>query len=202
MAKKVCEPTLQPSSMEWCEGEVILPGIRPRLYFVPKSWIVKWPKLPKKLEADESMGALAVYKGDFTLQADNHWQFMDILVDKSPASSEVQGEKPSKTYLNKATLVLAQTDEDAAGFSRVANNSDYVYLVQQKNGKFRVIGNDMFQTDTSPALNLGSSTDGGDAGMSIEVSCTDICHLPFYTGSIVTEDGDANAPEVEDGEGE
>ncbi len=202
MAKQnKCEPSLSPSSMQWCEGTVVLPGIRPRLYYVPKSWIVKWPKLPVKLEADEGMCVLSVYKGNFKLAADKTWNYIDILENKSPATSEAQGEKPSKTYLNKGTLVVAKTDEDAAGFSRLANNSDYVYLIQQKDGKFRVIGNDMYQTETSASLNLGMGADSGDTGMSIEVSCTDICHLPFYVGEILTEDGDANAPEVDEEEG-
>lgn len=203
MAKKSkCEAALNPSSMEWCEGVAVIPGIRRRCYYIPKSYIVKWPKLPSKLADGETMGTLAVYQGDFVLAEGKYWSYIDILEDKSPATSEVQGEKPSKTFLNKVSMVTPHTDEEAAGFSRIANNSDYVYLPQQKDGKFRVIGNQMFSTETSPGLNLGTGADSSDAGMTIEVQCTDLCHLPFYAGVITTEDGDANAPEVEEPEGE
>lgn len=190
MAKN-CTSPISPQSLEWCEGQTNLPGLRTRLYYIPKSDIVKWPTLPNALADGDSMGELSTYKGNFTLAANKTWKYIDIIVDKSPATAEVQGSKPSKTFLNKATLTIAKTDEEAAGFARIANNSDYVYIVQQKDGKFRVIGNDMYQTNTDVALNLGGEATE-DMGTTIDITCTDICHLPFYKGEIVTEDGIIN----------
>jgi hypothetical protein len=190
MAKN-CTSPISPQSLEWCEGQTNLPGLRTRLYYIPKSDIVKWPTLPNTLADGDSMGELSTYKGSFTLAANKTWKYIDIIVDKSPATAEVQGSKPSKTFLNKATLTIAKTDEEAAGFARIANNSDYVYIAQQKDGKFRVIGNDMYQTNTDVALNLGGEATE-DMGTTIDITCTDICHLPFYKGEIVTEDGIIN----------
>ncbi|MBP3228191.1 MAG: hypothetical protein J6M53_05325 [Bacteroidaceae bacterium] len=33
------------ASLMFCKGKTVLPGVRNRLYFIPKAWIVKWPKL-------------------------------------------------------------------------------------------------------------------------------------------------------------
>ena len=106
-----------------------------------KIWIEKWPVLPD-IDGAESMAALATYEGDFVLAADKKWQYLEVLTTKSNITSDSQGEKPSKTILNKATLLYAGTDEEASGFCRQANNDEMIYLCQQRNGKFRVIGSE------------------------------------------------------------
>lgn len=196
MAKK-CDSAINPSSLNWCEGDTNTPGIRSRLWYIPKKQIQVWPTLPKTLAVGESMGKLAVYKGDYVLAADAVFLHMDIIINRSPVTSESQGNKPSKTFLNQGTFVVPQTDEEAAGFSRLANNGDYVYLIQETSGKIRVLGNEMYQTETTVGLALGSSATE-DMGTTINVQVTDICHAPFYEGQIVTEDGIIN--ETDSGE--
>ncbi|MDR1454609.1 MAG: hypothetical protein LBJ01_03060 [Tannerella sp.] len=182
---------ISPQSLEWCEGRVNLPGIRTNVYTIPKRDIVTWPVLPG--EFTTSMGELATYKGSFLLAEDKKWQKLQVLVDKSPVTSESQGSKPSKTTLVKATFVHPGTEEEATAFCGLANNDDYVYIVQTKPGKYRVIGNDMYQTETNPSQNLGgAATD--EMGTTLEVSVTDRMPAPFYTGLIETVDGDINEP--------
>lgn len=188
---KVCDPAVTPSSLNWCEGDTNTPGIRSRLYYIPKKNIVVWPTLPKTLAAGETMGVLATYKGSFTLVAAAVWLGMDIIISRSPVTAESQGSKPSKTYLNQATLVMPLTDKEAAGFSKLANNSDYVYLIQETSGSFRVLGNEMYQTETNVGLALGSGATE-EMGTTVTVQVPDICHAPFYEGEIVTEDGTIN----------
>jgi hypothetical protein len=160
------------------------------VYFIPKRDIVEFPTLPATFTTN--MADLATYSGDFTLAATKKWQKLQVLVDKSPVTSESQGAKPSKTTLVKATFVHPGTEEDATAFCRLANNDDYVYIVQTKPGKYRVIGNDMYQTETNPSQTLGgAATD--EMGTTLEVSVTDVSPAPFYTGVIETEDGDINA---------
>lgn len=187
MANK-CENTSLYESLEWCDGRTTLPGIRQRVYFIPKSEIVKWPKLPSIKEA-KSMGELATYQEDFVLAADKKWRSLDALDAKSNVTSESQGEKPSRTSLNKSTLKHAGTDEEATGFARQANIDNLVYLVQQRNKKFRVIGSDEFDADTKASQALGEGYTG-EAGTTLEIEATDVCPAPFYPGKIETEDGD------------
>lgn len=175
-------------SLEWCQGKPILPGIRKRLYYTPKRTIVKFPTLPGTVAVAGKMGDLATYEGDFVLTADTKWRYMDVLIGESPVTSDAQGDIPCVTSLNKATFKHPGTEEEATAFARQANNDDIVYLFQQKNGKFRVLGNEMYETVTKVKQELGSgATD--KAGTTSEIEVTDLCPAPFYKGKILTEEG-------------
>lgn len=186
-----CTTATDPNSLEWCEGQINLPGLRKKVFFTPKSNIVQWPTLPAALATGDTMGKLATYTGNFVLAAEKVFQSMEIIEDRSPATSEVQGTKPSKTYLNQIVLVVPNVDAESAGLSKLAANSDYVYLVQDKPGKYRVLGNEMYPTNTDVAMALGgAATD--EMGTTITASVTDTCHMPFYEGEIETADGTIN----------
>lgn len=175
--------------LDWCDGELNLPGIKRNVYCISKRNIVAWPTLPKTFATD--LGEIATYNGSFTLAAGAKWKKIGIIVDKSPVDSKSQGVRPSKSFLTTATFLHPGTDEAATGFARQANNDDLVYLVEQKNGKWRVIGNDMFQTNTDVDLKLGgAATD--EKGTTLTVTVTDVCAAPIYIGEIVTEDGTIN----------
>lgn len=185
---KVCTG-LSPQSLEWCEGALNLPGIRREVYAIPKRDIVKWPT--RKTTYTTDMKEIATLVGSFTLAEGKMFQVIHVLVDKSPVTAESQGSKPSKSFLNKATFVHPGVEEEAAAFCALANNDDYVYIVQTKPGKYRVIGNDMYQTETNPSQNLGAEATG-EMGTTLEVSVTDSIPAPFYTGEIETADGTIN----------
>lgn len=185
-------------SLKRCQGKTVLPGIRRKVYFIPVDDIVKWPKLPELDKEGVSMAELASYEGDFVLAADRKWKRIDVLTTDSDISSDSQGDKPSKSFLNKATLKYAGTDEAVTGFCRLANCDNLIYAIQQKNGSFRILGNDLFESNTKPAQTSGAKeTDA--SGTTIVVEVTDFCPSPFYHGKIETEDGDiyASTGEVE-----
>lgn len=186
---------LSPQSLDWCDGKINLPGIRRKLYAIPKRDIVAWPTLPETYVT--KMGEMATYTGSFTLAEDKVFLEIPIIVDRSPVTVESQGTKPSKSFINRATIVHPGVEEEAAAFCRLANNDDYVFIVQTKPGKYRVIGNDMYQTETNPSQALGA-TATDEMGTTLEISVTDYCPAPFYTGVIKTADGDINAPVVTD----
>lgn len=180
---------LSPQALEWCEGAVNLPGIRREVYTIPKRDIVQWPT--RKTTYTTEMSEIATLTGSFVLAETKKWQVINVLVDKSPVTSESQGTKPSKSFLNKATFVHPGVEEEAAAFCALANNDDYVYIVQTKPGKYRVIGNDMYQTETNPSQNLGAEATG-EMGTTLEVSVTDSIPSPFYVGQIETVNGIIN----------
>ena len=175
------------ASLMFCKGKTVLPGLRNRLYFIPKAWIVSWPTLREITGQTVSM--FSVYEGSFTLAADKKWMYIDIIDNKGKLESESQGDKPSRTFLNKLSVVHPETDELASSFCRQANSDDFVYLVQRRNGKFRVLGNPMFETDTKPKQDSGEGV-SGDFGTTIEIEVTDECPAPYYYGTIETVDGD------------
>ncbi|SHE57385.1 hypothetical protein [Dysgonomonas macrotermitis] len=190
MATK-CDTATSPTSLEWCDGQINTPGIRSEVFFTPRRNILAWPTLPSTLAAGETMGKMATYQGNFALAAETVWNRMDIIISRSPVTSESQGTKPSKTYLNQATIVVPNTDQDAAGFARLANNDDYVYIVQETGGKYRVLGNEMYQTETNVATALGAAATD-EKGTTLTIQVPDICPAPFYEGEIRTEDGIIN----------
>lgn len=167
----------------------MLPGIRGRVYYIPKRDIVSWPVLPEADGSeDQTMSDLATYEGDFTLAADKKWLPLDIVDKTSSISSEAQGDQPCITSLNKATFAHPGTKAAITAFCRQANSDDVVYIVFEKTGEARVLGNEMFQTTTKASQASGSSpTD--TAGTTIEVEVTDVCPAPFYPGNIVTAEG-------------
>ncbi|MDR1981343.1 MAG: hypothetical protein LBQ39_06980 [Tannerellaceae bacterium] len=183
---------LSPQSLEWCEGKMNPPGIRTHVFAIPKRDIVGWPTLPETITTN--MKELVVFTGAFVLAENKKWQKIKVLVERSPVTSASQGTKPSKTFVNSATFVHPGVEEDATAFCRLANNDDYVYIIQTKPGKYRVIGNDMYQTETNPSQALGASATD-EMGTTLEITVTDICPAPFYTGIIETVDGDINAPD-------
>ena len=177
------------SSLGFCKGKPLLPGIRTRVYYIPKSDIVKFPTLPDK--ATENMASLATYTGSFELEAEKKWKYIDLIDNKGKIESESQGDFPARTFINKITLVHPETDEEATGFARQANAADFAYLVQTRNGKFRVLGNESFRTDTKPKQDSGEGV-SGDFGTTIEIEVTDVCPAPYYTGEIATDEGTIN----------
>ena len=176
------------ASLDFCEGSVVLPGIRKKAYYIPKRDIAAWPVLPKASASGSTMASLPVYTGNFTLAADKTWLPLMTLDARNNVRTEATGEKPSRLNNNQATLVHPGTAEEAAGFAMQANNDDMVYLVQGRDGKFRVIGNEEFATDTQVGITLGEGVQG-EAGTTLEVAVLDKAPLPFYPGNIVTPDG-------------
>jgi hypothetical protein len=186
MAKTVCSTIQQ--SLAWCQGTPELPGIKRRIYYISKDQIVAWPSLTY-----DALGRLtsAAYTGSFVLAADATWKFIDILTDKSQLTSEAQGEFPSQTQLNKLTAVHPDVEEDATIGAANFNNTDNVYIVPTMSGKYRVLGNDMYQGKATYAQDLGQGATG-TASSTLTVEHTDLIPAPFYQGDIVlsANDGD------------
>ena len=179
------------SSLRYCSGKPKLPGIKRGVYFISANDIVKWPKLPN-IEDASSMADSAVLVGDFGLAADAKWKRMDVLTTDSDISSESQGDAPSKTFINKVNLKHAGCNEEVTGFCRMANSDNLVYLIEQRDGGIRVVGNNMFETNTKPSQASGAK-ETDSSGTTIAVEVTDVCPAPFYKGKIETEDGDIDA---------
>ena len=194
MAKQ-CSSAAVYDSLNFCPGTSILPGIRQKIYAISKRDIEEWPTLPSEPTAPSQgaspdMKTIAVYSGNFTLASDKKWKYIGLAPNKGKITSEPQGDYPARTFLNKIDgAVHPETDEYAAAFSRQALTADMVFLVQQRNGKFRVVGCEAFPTTVNPSMDSGEGIDG-DFGTTFAVEATDVCPAPFYPGKIETEDGD------------
>lgn len=175
-------------SLDFCKGKTVLPGIRQVVYFIPFDQIVSFPKLPDLDDDDADMEKIATYEDNFVLVADAKFRTLDVLTASSNITSASQGEKPSKTFLNSSTLKHAGTSAKATGFCRMANADNLIYVVQQRDGQFRVLGNDKFESNTNPSQDSGMNVTDA-SGTQLEITVTDVCPAPFYVGILPTEKG-------------
>ena len=175
-------------SIEACPGRSVLAGIRRRLFFIPKSDIVKWPTLPKLNatgdDAAKDMGALATYVGSFTLKADATWKFIDLKDNASNVTHDTVGELGSQIIENKATAIVAGNSKELAGFGRQSKNDDLVYVYQERDGAFRVLGNDMYSTDTKNSSDTAAEATGAKT-TTFTIAVYDDCPAPYYEGDLV-----------------
>ncbi len=173
-------------SLGWCQGTPELPGVRRRIYYLAKAFIVGYPTLPRD---ERGRPTSSVLQGAYTLAADAKWKYIDILPDKSQATSEAQGELPSQTQLNKLTAVHPGVGEEASAAAAYINNTDNVFIIQDMKGNYRVFGNDKWQTKATVAQDLGQGATG-TTSTTISVEATDEVPAPFYVGKLETEEGD------------
>ena len=180
-----CSAPLQ-RSLNWCQGQPVLPGIRRRIYYTSKQNIVNWP-----VYSTDTGGryAFATTTGNFTLKAEAVWYYIDVLAEKSTLTSEPQGEAPSQTQLNKLTAVHPGVGAEASAAACYLNNSDNVFLVQDMNGMWRIVGSRFYETKTTVSQDNGQGATG-NASTTISVEATDVCPAPFYQGTLTTEDGE------------
>ena len=172
-------------SIEACPGKKRLPGIRRRLYYKNRRAIAAFPKLP---DADDEnvtdMATLAQYKGDFTLEAEEYWQFIDLKDEASNVTFEPVGEDGSQLYNNQANAVVAGQDDEVKGFARQALNDDIVYVYQDRAGKFCVLGNEMFKCHTKPSGDTAAEATGACI-TSFAIQVYDECPVPTDKGKLM-----------------
>lgn len=172
-------------SLDWCMGTPELPGIKRRVYYISKNQVAQWPTFVRD---DSGRVTSSTLSGSFTLVADAKWHFIVILADKSQLTSDAQGEVPSQTQLNKATLVHPGVGPEATAAAAYLNNSDNVFVVEDMKGNFRVLGSERWLTKTTVAQDNGQGATGSTS-TTISIEATDEIPSPFYVGNLETEDG-------------
>lgn len=179
-----CETQSVYESLEQCPGQRVMPGIRRRLYYINKIDIAAWPALPRPGEENKTMADMAIYDGSFTLKADKYFQFIDLKPEASDVTFEPVGDGiGSKLVNNQANAIVSGMPDEIKGFARQALNDDLVYVYQQADGKFCVIGNEAYTCNTSPSGTTGSSpTDATTTTLALQ--CYDECPVPTYTGRL------------------
>ena len=115
-----CASTALYESLVHCKGTTVLPGLRPHIFYIAKSYIVTFPTPPNTVPSEGSMGSLATISENFVLKADAKWKRIDIVASASNVNSESQGEAPSKTFNNTGAFRYPGNNAAAAAFCRQA----------------------------------------------------------------------------------
>lgn len=173
--------------IEFCLGDKSLPGTRNHGYFVPRRDIKTFPR-PAGPTENGKLEDVAVIKTNIELWADKKWVRFDLVPNESEPTSESQGSYGSKTMLNKITLVLPGTGKKVTGFISQLNNDDVVFLIPMADGKCRLFGSPLYQSDIAVSQAFGkAATDANTT--TVEVSVTDEFAAPFYEGEFTTSEG-------------
>lgn len=175
------------TDVRFCRGKKSLPGTRAYAYVIKKSNVVTFPT--SQVSSATSLSEVATLKGDFVLDADKKWARIDLIPNQQQITCEQTGQWGSRVFTNTATLLIPGTEEEATGLATELNNDNCIFLVPQRNGKFRLIGNEQFDCDVKPGLDSGKSSDDTNA-TTLTVTVEDEIAAPFYTGKIETNDGD------------
>lgn len=180
-----CDPIQK--SLDWCEGKNQYAGIRRRLYYTSRSNVISYPRLPLDENGRVTDSTLV---DDFVLQECVVFQGIDIIPEKSQATSEAQGEYPSQTSLDKIVAVHPGVGPEASNAAAYCHNSDNVYVMQDVDGRARVIGiEDMWPVKSEVAQDFGQGP-AGTASTTISITGTNRVPFPNYVGTLKTVDGD------------
>lgn len=179
-------------SLGWCQGRAVKPGIRRRVYAISVDQIIGWPTIQR-----DSIGRVtsSVLKGNFTLVEDAVWAVFEHIPNKADFKSETQGEYPSQTFKVTASIVHPGVDEAAADATAALLNSNCVFLIEDMDGNYRVIGSEDYDTVVTTSRDNGQGPTG-TAGTTISIEASMDVDSPFYIGEIVTEEGTVQGPAV------
>lgn len=176
-------------SIDACPGKKNMPGIRRRLYYIPKTDIANWPELPEVGGNESSMKDLAVLKGDFTLAEGKFFRHIDLKDEASNVTFESVGENGTKLFNNQANAIVVGQSDEVKGFARQAVNEDLVYVYQNRNGSFAVIGNEAFTCQTAPSGDTSAESTGAST-TTLAINCYDECPVPTYVGKLPISETD------------
>lgn len=174
--------------MPFCEGKPVKPGVRRRAFIVAKSDVAKFPTM----ERDElGRATSSIYKGNFLLVEGKKFLVIDHLSDKAEVKSDPQGEFPSQTFNNQATLVHPDVGPEATAAITPFLSTECIVIVEDMYGRYRVFGGEDYGARIAPAQALGQGATGTTA-TTLTITASDEISMPFYEGEIPTDDGTIN----------
>lgn len=184
-----CENVSVYGSLTACPGKKSLAGVRRRLYYIEKAAIVTFPTLPAITGASgQEMKDLAVLTGDFALAADKYFKHIDLKDEASNVTFEGVGENGSKLCNNQANAIVTGMSDEVKGFCRQALNDDLVYVFQNRDGSFVVLGNEAFECHTTPTGDTGTEATGAIT-TTLALQCYDEAPVPTYKGKLYIASG-------------
>lgn len=175
-------------SMGWCQGKTVKPGIRRRAFAISVDQVIKFPTYTR-----DELGRVksAMLQGKFQLVEGAKWAVIEHLPAKAEFKSETQGEYPSQTFKVNASLVHPGVGKEAAEATASFLNANCIFLVEDMDGNFRMIGSEDYDSVTTSSRDNGQGPTG-TAGTTINIEASMEFDAPFYTGEIVTADGIIN----------
>lgn len=172
--------------VDFCKGQRILPGMRAYMMMIKRSNIVTFPKLP----GDKALTLEEVTKliGDFVLSADKKFSKIDLVPNETEFKFDSIGQYGSKLIKNTVEVLIPGMEEKVSGLVAQLNNDDCIFLIAQRNGKFRLVGNEEFKCELAISGDSGKKSEDSNA-TKVTITIDDEVPCPFYPGKIETNDG-------------
>lgn len=174
-----------------CQGKKSLPGLRRTILLASVRDILSYPTIPDRNGENMTLAKIPVYTGTFALATGKYFIRVDIIVNDGQMQVEAQGTIGSRTFHVTATVNAPGTEEEITGLISELLNDEIIALVQQRNGKFRVVGSQAFPATVNPQQATGQSpTDANQT--TLEIVADDEYPAPFFEGVVAVSDGFLN----------
>ena len=161
-------------------GEANSPGVKIKTFMVPAEDIDVFPAL----KASTNPGDTITLDGDIILKANKAWKRLDILTDSGEVKDVLVGSPGSKSWESTFDHIVPKANAEQLEYHNCTANACFVMIVQDKQGKFRVLGNpDLPAKIETNEVTTGKDS-GGSRGATVQVKSSVGTPAPFYIGLI------------------
>ena len=167
-----CSSAAVYGSIAHCPGDIIAPGVRATVWFIPQADIASWPTAdPKKGNYGES--------GQFTLVEGKKWYTIKGMKSQGNATAEPVGEKPAKSFDVTLNVFVPGLKDEVIAWANQASNDDLVFAYQQADGTIRIVGHEYGECNVNPSMATGSGS-----GDQVGETCAITCNMPYQPLSV------------------
>ena len=154
-------------NIKHCPGDLVTPGIRAEVFFIPKADIASWP-------TPDPNNGVYTSEAKFTLQEGKKWHTIKGMKTQGNVKAEPTGEKPICTFDVTLNVFVPGTKNEVIAFANMAVNDDLVFAYMTQDGALRVIGTEFGDVDVKPSLDTGSKS-GDNCGE----TCAITSNMPY-----------------------
>lgn len=155
-----------------CPGDVVTPGIRAKVFFIPVADIASWP-------TPDPLNGKYAEEGKFTLAEGKKWHTIKGMKSQGNATAEAVGEKPLCTFDVTLNVFIPGMKDEVIAFANKAVNDDLVFAYMTQDGTVRIIGTEFGDCQVKPSLATGSNS-GDQCGE----TCAITCNMPYQPLSL------------------
>lgn len=174
---------MNPENILWPDGQENMGSLRRLAYYARLSDIDSLPAVPDLDDATSFADAVTL-DGNITFNSGAGWHKFYCTQDTGMLEDTIVGERDGKSYHSKIKLFHPGKRSELLGWQRVFANTDMVWLVQDAEGQYRVIGSDAFPAEVETAVNSIPETAEGRSGLTVEIGCASRGPAPIYSGVI------------------
>lgn len=166
----------------WPNGQNNDAGITMKIYYCLWNDIETFPGVDDSSAATD-FADMATIASPIVFKSGKAWKEMYATLEKGKLDCEMVGERDGKAFRNTATLSHPGNAPKSLGWTEFMKNTHAVLLVQELDGNWRLVGNNILPAQVSKAtITTGDAIDS-NKGMMVEVESIGRI-APRYTGAI------------------